>query len=233
MRTPQRLARIAGLLYLIVAVFAAFAFYSRAAVLVPGDAAATARNVVADAGLVRLGVAADLVQATAFLLLVLVLYQLLGHVNRPAARAMVAFVVVAVAMMCLNMVHQYAALVIATRPSSVDGLGPGVADALVLIMLELHGSGFLFAQIFFGLWLLPLGFLAFTSRMFPRWLGVLLVLGCAGYLADTFTRLIAPAPGAVLSPYLVIVPTVAEISMVLWLLVRGVRPLPAMVPAAP
>lgn len=226
MRTPQRLARIAGLLYLIVAVFAAFAFYSRAAVFAPGDAATTANNVVADAGLVRLGIAADLIQATAFLLLALVLYELLRHVNQSAARAMVTFVAVAVAVMCLNMVHQFAALVIATEPSYVDGLGVGPADALVLLMLDVHGSGFLFAQIFFGLWLLPLGILVYTSGMFPRWLGVLLIIGCAGYLVDTFARLIAPDQGAMLSPYLVAAPTLAEITMVLWLLMRGVPPAP-------
>jgi hypothetical protein len=139
---------------------------------------------------------------------------------------MVALVVVAVAMMALNVVHQYAALVVATDPSYVEGLGSGSA-ALVLLMLDLHGSGFLFAQIFFGLWLVPLGYLVATSRMFPRWLGVLLVAGAAGYLIDTFTRLASPDLGAAVSPYLVIVPTLAEVTMVLWLLIRGIRPIPS------
>jgi hypothetical protein len=223
---PKRLARIAGLLYLAVGVFAALAFYSRSAVTVAGDAAATAHNVASHAGLVRFGIFADLIQATAFLLLALTLQRLLESVNRSATRAMVAMVVVAVAIMTLNVVHQYAALVVATDPSYVEGFGSGSA-ALVLLMLDLHGSAFLFAQIFFGLWLVPLGYLVATSRMFPRWLGLLLVAGAAGYLIDTFTRLASPDLGATVSPYLVVVPTLAEVAMVLWLLIRGIGPMPS------
>ena len=215
---PQRLARIAGLLYLVVAIFAAFAFYSRSAVMVAGDAAATAHNVASHAGLVRLGLVADLVQSTAFLLLALTLQRLLASVSLAATRAMVALVIVAVAIMALNGVHQYAALLLASRPSYVEA---------VLLMLDLHTYGFLAAQVFFGLWLVPLGYLVYTSRMFPRWLGGLLVVAAGAYLVDTFTRLAAPGLGATVSPYLIVVPTVAEVVMVLWLLIRGVRQQPA------
>ncbi|GIG61685.1 hypothetical protein Lfu02_60570 [Longispora fulva] len=220
MRSPQRLARIAGLLYLVVGVCGGFAFYTRGEVYVPGDAAATARNVAAHAGLVRAGFVADLVQATFFVFLAMALYVLLRHVHRDAARAMVTFVAIAVAMMCLNMVHQFAGLLIATDPGYAAAPG---SDRLVLLMLDLQYHGFLIAQIFFGLWLLPLGYLVYTSRLFPRALGVLLVAGCAGYLVDTFTRFAAPDLGAAVGPFVVAPAAVAEIAMVGWLLVRGVR----------
>ncbi|MEV6526382.1 DUF4386 domain-containing protein [Longispora sp. NPDC051575] len=220
---PQRLARIAGLFYLIVGVFAGFAFYGRSEVYVPGDAATTARNVAEHAGLVRASFVADLVQATFFLFLAMALYVLLKHVHRLVARAMVVFVAVAVGMMCLNMVYQYAALTIATDSSRADALGRPGADALVLLMFDLHGYGFLVAQIFFGMWLLPLGYLVYRSGMLPRALAVLCVVGGVGYLVDLLARFSDPDLGAVLSPFLITPAAVAEISMVLWLLIKGVK----------
>ncbi|GHE37530.1 hypothetical protein GCM10017673_44950 [Streptosporangium violaceochromogenes] len=223
-RSLRRLARIAGLFYLVVAVLGGFAqFFSRNKVYVPGDAAATARNVVAHAGLVRGGFVADLVQATFFLLVAVTLFLLLEHVNRNAGRMMVLFVAIAVAVMCLNLVHQLVALLVATDASFAGAFGARGSDALVLLMLDLQHHGYLIAQIFFGLWLLPLGYLVHASRMFPRALGVLLVAGCAGYLVDTFTRFLAPDLGETLSPFAVAPAAVAEVALLLWLLLRGVK----------
>ncbi|MEV0970059.1 DUF4386 domain-containing protein [Microtetraspora glauca] len=224
MRAPHHLARTAGLFYLIVAILGGFAhFFSRGEVYRPGDATGTARNVVAHADLVRAGFVADLVQAAFFLFTAMTLYVLLKHVNRNAARAMVIFVAVAVAIICLNMVHQLAALLVATDTSYVGALGARGSDALVLLMLDLQHYGYLIAQIFFALWLLPLGYLVHRSGMFPRVLGVLLVIGCVGYLLDTFTLFLAPDLGAALDPFLVAPAGIAEIAMLLWLLVKGVR----------
>jgi uncharacterized protein DUF4386 len=103
MSSPKRLARIAGLLYLIVGIFGGFAIaYVTAKVYVPGDAATTAGNVLANAGLVRLGVIADLLQATVFIFLAMVLYVLLKDVHKHVARAMVILVAIATTIMCLN-----------------------------------------------------------------------------------------------------------------------------------
>jgi hypothetical protein len=107
-------------------------------------------------------------------------YVLLKHVNENAARAVVIFIAAAAAMMGLNMVHQFGALLVATDPTYANAFGAGGTDALVLLQFELHRHGYLTAQIFFGLWLLPLGYLVYKSGMFPRALGVLLMAGCFG-----------------------------------------------------
>jgi hypothetical protein len=230
MRSPQRLARIAGLFYLVVGIGGGFAgAYVPAKVYMPGNAAATAHNVVANAGLVRAGAVADLVQATFFLFTAMALYLLLERVNKNVARAMVTFVAISVAMMCLNTVHQLGALHVATDASYADAFGARGSDVLVLLLLDLWHYGVLSAQIFFGLWLLPLGYLVYTSRMFPRVLGVFLALGCAGYLVDVFAQLLAPDLAAVLGPYLITPAAVAEIAMVLWLLVKGAKAPPQVV----
>ena len=169
MSSPKRLARISGLLYLIVGVFGGFAIaYVTATVYVPGDAATTAGNVVANAGLVRLGVIADLLQATVFVFLAMTLYVLLSDVNKNAARAMVILVAIATTLMCLNEIFQFAAVLVATDRSYVAAFSAAGANALVLLLLDMHHYGFLIAQIFFGLWLVPLGYLTLKSGWFPR-----------------------------------------------------------------
>ncbi|MDP4511999.1 DUF4386 domain-containing protein [Nonomuraea turcica] len=223
MHAPQRLARITGLLYLIMAICSGSAEILRTTIHEPHDAAATAHNVVANAGLVRIGVAADLVAVIFGMLTAMAAYVLLKHVNKNAARAVVIFTVAAAAMMGLNMVHQFGALLVATDPTYVNALGAGGSDALVQLLFELHRHGYLTAQIFFGLWLLPLGYLVYKSGMFPRVLGVLLMIGCFCYLVDLFAQFLAPDLAAALAPFVLTPPAVAEISMLLWLLIKGAK----------
>jgi hypothetical protein len=222
---PQvRLARTAGTYYLVVAIFAGFAQVVRQNVYVPGDAAATTANIVANAELVRLSFVADLVQATFALFLVLALSRLLRHVNRDVARAMVLFVVLQVGITCLNVVHQFAALLVATQPSYTSAFGVGQQNAVVLLLMDMQHNGFLVAQVFFGLWLFPLGWLAYRSGLFPRPLGVILMVATVAYLVDVVLQFLAHDFAAAVSP-IVVVPlvTVAEVSMVAYLLIKGVR----------
>jgi len=222
---PQvRLARTAGAYYLVVAIFGAFAQIVRQNVYVPDDAVATAANVVAKTELVRLSFVADLVQATFALFLVLALSRLLRHVNKDVARAMVLFVVLQVGITCLNVVHQFAALLVATQPTYTSAFGAGQQNALVLLLMDMQHNGFLVAQIFFGLWLFPLGWLAYRSGMFPRPLGVILMVATVAYLVDVLLQFLAHDLAATVSP-IVLVPlvTLAEVSMVAYLLIKGVR----------
>ena len=229
MSSPKRLARTAGLYYLVVAIFGAFAhLYVRARVYTPGDAATTAENILANAPLVRIGFVADLVQATFFLFVVLTLYQLLQHVGGGLASTMVTFVGVAVAITCLNMVHQWGALLVATNPTYASALGADGSNSLVLLLLDLQHYGYLVAQIFFGLWLFPLGLLAYRSGMFPRPLGIALMLGTLAYLADVLLQFLAPELADAISTAVLLPATLGEISMLAYLLVKGVKtPLPA------
>ncbi len=221
----RRLARTAGALYLAVAVLGGWAHgYVRAAVYAPGDASVTAQNVVERAWLVRYGFVADLVQATLMVFVVLALYQLLAHVDRDVARAMVVFVVVSVAITCLNLVTQLGAVLVATEPAYASAFGPGGGDALVLLLLDLQHNGYLIAQIFFGLWLFPLGLLAYRSGMFPRLIGIALMIGSAAYIIDVPMQFLAPGTAdSVSAVVLVPIVIVAEVSMLAYLLVRGVR----------
>jgi hypothetical protein len=228
MNSPKRLARIAGLLYLINGIFGGFAFaYVIGKVYAAGDAATTAANVVANSGLVRIGVVADLFQATEWVFLAMTLWLLLRHVNAHAANAMVVLVAVGAGITCLNDVLQFESVRVATDASYVAALGAASSSALVLLLLEMHHYGFLIAQIFFGLWLVPLGYLAYKSAMFPRPLGILLVLGGACYLVGLLAVFLVPDVGETINVFVTIPSAIAEISMVFYLLIKGVRSSPS------
>ena len=224
MISTRTLARTAGVLYLMVALCGMFAeLYVRSGIVVPGDAAATADNIRASATLFRLGFVVDLVQATCFLLTAMALYLLLRHVNRLVAAAMVTLVAVSVAIMCLNLLNQLVALSIATDGDYASALGPAGSDALAALFAEMQHDGFLIAQMFFGLWLLPLGYLVVRSGYVPRVLGVLLALGGVGYLVDLFARFLALGAAERISPFVLAPALVGEVAFVAWLLVKAVR----------
>ncbi|TDC42706.1 DUF4386 domain-containing protein [Micromonospora sp. KC213] len=219
MQSPQRLARIAGLLYLAVAVFGGSAMFVRTKFYEPGDAAITADNLTADAGLFRVAVATNLAASMCWLFTAMALYLLFKHVSANWAAAMVIFTAAGATMELLNMAHEVAALVVATNGSDTGAF----ADALLLLLFDLRHHGSLIAQIFFGLWLLPMGYLAYVSGMFPRALGVFLGVACVGWVADTFVRLLSPSLGAALSPFLIAPAGIAELTAILWMTIRGAR----------
>jgi len=223
--SPKRLARIAGVLYLLVGIFGAFAEgFVDPRMYVAGNAAATAGNVVANAGLVRMDVVAHLLDGTFFVFLAMTLYILLKHVHESAARAMVVLVALATGIICLNAVFEFEGLRVATDGSYAAAFGAAGSHALVLLLLDTQHYGTLVAQVFFGLWLVPLGLLAYrSSGMFPRWLGILLMVGAVCYLVDLLAAFLVPDLGAGIARFVVIPPAIAEISMVLYLLVIGVR----------
>jgi hypothetical protein len=151
------------------------------------------------------------------------LYALLAHVHKGAARAMLVFVVIAAAIITLNAVFQFEGLQVATTASYATAFGAAGSQALVLLLLDIQHYGTLAAQVFFGLWLAPLGYLAYKSGLFPRALGVVLVAATVSYLADLFAAFLLPDLAKQIHAFLIIVPAIAEIWMVLYLLVVGVR----------
>ena len=224
MNPPKRLARIAGGLYLLVGIFGGFAEgFVEPKMYAAGNAAATAGNVVANAGLLRMGVVADLLDGTFFVFTALALYMLLKDVHKSAARAMLIFVVIAATITCMSAVFEFEGLRVATGGVSAATLGIGGSNALVLLLLDAQHYGLLTAQIFFGLWLAPLGYLAYKSEWFPKALGVVLIVASVSYLVDMLAAFLIPDLDKQIHVFTTIVPTIAEPWMVVYLLVIGVR----------
>jgi hypothetical protein len=223
MNSPKHQARIAGVLYLIVAIFAAFAYNVYIKLYVAGDAATTAGNVIANSGLVRMAVIADLIQATVWVLLALALYRLLKHVHPGAAGAMVVFVAIGAGIVCLNTVFEFEGLRVATESSYAAALGGAGSNGLVLLLLDTQQYGLLIASVFYGLWLVPLGYLVYKSGMFPKALGVALIVVCVSYHAKLLAAFLAPDLWTIIQGYLSIPIWVFELWIVFYLLLIGVR----------
>jgi uncharacterized protein DUF4386 len=222
--SSKRLARIAGLLYLLVGIFGGFAqgfVYPK--IYAAADAATTAANLIANAGLVRIGVVADFFDNTIWVFLALVLYRLLKPVNRGVANAMVVLVALGAGITMLNAVFEFEAMRVATGAVSLSAVGAAGSNALALLLIDTQHYGLLVAQIFFGLWLVPLGYLSYRSGMFFKPLSVLLIVGAAGYLLDTFAAFLLPDVGKAIHGWVTIPSAIAEIWMVGYLLVIGVR----------
>ena len=217
-------ARIAGVFYLLVGIFGGFAEgFVEPRMYVAGDAAASAANIAANAILVRAGVVADLLDQAFFVLLAVALYGLLKRVHRGVATAMVVLVAVAAAIASLNAVFLFEALQVSTNPAYSSALGAAGVETTVFLLLDLQHYGLLAAQVFFGLWLAPLGYLAFKSGQFPKALGIILIVAAACYLVDLLAAFLLPDLGKAIHGFVVIPCAVAEIWMVLYLLVFGVR----------
>ncbi len=224
MNSPKRLARIAGVLYLLVGVFGGFAEgFVDPKMYIANNAASTAGNIVANSVLVRLGVVAHLLDGTFFIFTAMTLYMLLQHVNKSIARAMLILVALATGIICLNAVFQFEGLRVATDNSYVAALGTAGSNALVLLLLDIQHYGTLIAQIFFGLWLVPLGYLAYKSELFPKWLGVMLIIGGICYIVDLLAAFLLPNVDTKIHAIIVIPSAIAEISMVVYLLTVGVK----------
>src|SRR5580692_3717215 len=224
MNSPKYIARIAGVLYLFVGIFGGFAEgFVDPKLYVAGNAATTAGNVLANSGLVRMGVVSHLLDGTFFVFLAMALYVLLEHVNKSVARAMLVLVALATGIICLNAVFQFEALRVATDGSYATAFGTAGSNALVLLLLDTQHYGTLSAQVFFGLWLVPIGYLASKSELFPQWLGALLIAGGVCYLVDLLAAFLVPDFAQKIHAFVVIPCAVAEISMVVYLLAVGVR----------
>ncbi len=212
MTSTKQLSRVAGGLYLILALCGGFAeLIVRSGVYVPGDAAATAEEISASETLFRFGALADLVGITCFVVLGLILWRLFRPVDLNAATAMLVFVAVSVAVTTANMTNHLGALNAAT-------VGDDIA---AMRFLEAHHDGYLVAGIFFGLWLLPLGYLLVRSRAAPKWLGILAMVGPLGYLVDVVANVLFGTPGEPTTEIVLLPAVVAELSLIAWLLVKG------------
>jgi hypothetical protein len=191
--------------------------YVPSVLVVPGDAAATSRNIMASEWLLRSGTVSYLISQVIFIFLVLALYRLLKPVNKSHAMLMVVLALPAVPIAFLSEVNHLAALRLIAHADD-EAFTANQLQAQAMLFLDMRENGILFALVFWGLWLLPLGLLVFRSRFLPKPLGVLLVISGAGYVIDSGTQLLSPGL-ATIGQFTV----VGEVLLTLWLLIRGVN----------
>jgi len=224
MNSTRRQARIAGLLYLLTSIPGVFCLiYIPSHFIVRGDAAATASKIANSEFLFRVGIVSELTGFIGFIFVVRALYRLLVGVDKAKASLMVTLMLVSIPISLVNVLNEIAALKLVHGGDFLSVFDKRQLDALAMLFLNLHFQGFMVAQVFWGLWLMPFGVLVFRSGFLPRILGVLLVVACFGYLAnslvgfgvlpDVFSRVVVRL-------------TICELPIILWLLIMGAKDQP-------
>jgi hypothetical protein len=217
-------ARVAGILYVLMGIPAWFSLmYIPSAFIVRSDSIATARNIINGASLYRLGILGELVSQTIFLFLALLLYDLFKDVDRKHARLLVTLVAISVAFEYVNCLNLIAPLILLSGADYLSAFTKPQLDALALVFLKLRGSGLGVVSAIWGLWLLPFGVLVIRSGFFPKILGVLLIIACFAYLAESVASIISPAPIHVVSMLSLALGGVGELAIVVWMIVKGAR----------
>jgi hypothetical protein len=232
MDATHKTARIAGVLYLLVTITGLFSLmYVPGQLFVRGNTAATISNIASHQTLYELYIVVGLISEFLFLALVLFLYRLLKDVNASHAALMLGLVLLAAPLAFIGESYHVAVLALARGSDLLAAFDKPQRDAIEMLILKLDDAGTTIAEIFWGLWLLPLAYLVFKSRFLPRLLGVWLAINGLAYLILSGTSVLFPqyqrAVFGLSQPALF-----GEMALMLWLLVVGARPTPTAVATA-
>lgn len=225
MDSKKKTARVAGMLYLIVVLTGIFSLgYVPAKLIVWNDPSTTFQNIIASETLFRLGIFASIICYITFLILPLFLYRLLQEIHKPYAIAMVLFAAISVPISLINLTNKFAVLTLIGKPDYISVLKTEQLQEQVMLHLNYYNNGIQIVSLFWGLWLLPFGYLVFKSGQLPKVLGVFLMAGCAGYLINFTGKFLSTAYlESGISKFIAIPATVGEIGICLWLLIIGIK----------
>ena len=227
MNSRKKIARMAGFLYLMFLVTLIFAEDAvRSKLIVFGDGAATANNIIAYEGLFRIGFMSDLLSGVLFLLSAWALYVLLKPVDKNLALLFVLLILGGVAIQCINMLNQFAALLLLSGADYLKVFQADQLQALAMLFLNLYKNGFIIAQVFFGAWLFPLGYLVFKSGFLPRILGIVMMIHCVGWLMTSLQFFLFP-DFEVITYLTYPLGFISEFGLTLWLLIMGAKDQPS------
>ena len=221
-KSIQWTAKIAAVLYLLIAAVAGFVhFYVPGELIVRGDATATATRIAASEGLFRAGMASEVVLLLGEIALSVLLYVLLKPVNRTLALVAAAARLAMTTIHAFNLVNQAVALILLSGAGYLTVFEPAQLHALVMLSLDAYNAGFTLGIVFLFLHALPLGYLIIRSGYLPKFVGVLFLVAAVGYLIDGFAYLLVDnyETGAA---YFALPIALSEIAFPLWLLFKGV-----------
>jgi hypothetical protein len=217
-------ARMAGFLYLLIAICAGFSFgYMRNTLIVPGDAEATVTNLMASEWLFRLGVVGDAVVFLSEIVLIALLYKLLQPVSRTLSLVVIFARLAMVVMQGMNLINYFFVLLLVSGAGYLAVFEADQLHALVLLFLNAYEYVALIWGTFFGLHFIFLAYIVYKSGYFPQILGLLLLLPAVGYLTDSFGNFLFPQYDAIYASTVVLLAVVGELSFTFWLMIKGVN----------
>ena len=221
--SPQFYARIGGLAYLIIIIGGALGeLFIRNKIIVSGDAMATAHKIASSPMLWRIGVAGDLIMHVCDLILAMVYYLLFRRVNKNLAMLSVLFGLIQTAVLVANKLNLMMPLFFLGNEDYLKAFDPHQLQVLAYVAIKAHGYGFSIGLIFFGLECIIDGYLIFTSGFLPKFWGGLILIAGLCYLTNSFALILFPAFSDSIFQIIITPTFIAELSMCLWLLIKGV-----------
>jgi hypothetical protein len=222
MSPNKKTARFAGLLFLLMVVFGLIAeVFFRQKLFASNDIAVTANNILSNIFLYRAGITCDLLMALCYLLTALALYKLLYSVNKNLAAVMVVFATAGSILLMFNTLNEFVTLYILSGNDFVSAFDLSQKRSLAMLFYNIYLHGYMIGQIFFALWVLPLGLLIMKSGFIPKVLGILFVIETIfGFMSVIVHFLI---PNGTLETLMLFPGILAEFTFMFWLLIRGIN----------
>jgi hypothetical protein len=223
MISDKNLGRIAGLCYLIVIATGLFSeVFVRQALRVPNNALATAQNIQTHELLFRWGFVADIINFVVGLPTIIIIYHFFKRVNKLLVQIALAFVIIQTAIIAVNLLNQISPLLILSDESYLNTFQPNQLATLSLLSLNLQAQGYGIGLVFFGFYCLIIGFLILKSSLLPQVLGVLYATAGLCYLINSFIMFLSKGFENPMFMYLAIPIFIGELSLCLWLLIKGI-----------
>jgi len=217
----KRTARYAGLLFLIMVVSGLFAEIFFRQKLFTDDMAVTAGNILNNEFLYRAGILSDIIMSLSYLLTALMLHKLLVSVDKNMASLMVLFAAAGSVLLLSNIMNEFAPLYMLGAGSQGGALSSGQLQEMAMLSFTAYGHGYMIGQVFFALWVLPLGILIYRSMFIPKVLGILFLIEVAGGLLSVAVHFLIPNES--IETVLLLPGTLAEFGFMFWLLIRGIN----------
>ncbi len=222
--SPQLYARLAGILYLYIIVAGSFAeIFVRSRLVVSDDATATANNIASNELLFRLGFSGELLHLVFDVAISVILYALLGPVDKYIS-LLAAFTRVACdIILAVTSISHFVVLKLLEGSDFLKAFQADQLHSLALLAMRLHGDGYAISLVFFSFTCFSLGYLILKSSFLPKVIGGLLVVAGVCYFLNSFTHFLNPKFAATLFPAIFVPIFIAELSLTLWLIVKGVN----------
>lgn len=223
MISDKNLSRIAGFCYLIVIAKGIFSeVFVRQSLSVSNDALATAQNIKTHEMLFRWGFVADLINFVIGLPTILIIYHIFKKVNKLLLQLALAFVIIQTAIIAVNLLNQISPLLILSNDTYLNAFQPNQLAALSLLSLNIQIQGYAIGLVFFGFYCLIIGYVIYKSNIVPKLLGILYAFAGLCYLINSFTMFLSKGFSNPLFLYLAIPIFIGELSLCLWLLIKGI-----------
>lgn len=224
MNSKIKIARIAGFLYLLIIVFGLIAqIFVRDSLVDYNNATVTAKNIADSEFWFRFGFVSELMMLVCDIGVTTILYILLKEYNRNLALLSTFFRMTSIIILCVVALSHYTALFFLGDSNYLTVFNSEQLDALALLSIKVHGSGYNVSLLFFGVHLILLGYLTYKSSYFPSLLAILLLIGGLCYFSNSITWFLFPAFVKTIYPAILIPCSIGELLFSLWLLIKGVR----------